>query len=140
MKRSDNKRKSDSHEETTVVNISTDETGEPGLDSRIFGEPCVDSHTCEEPVESIPQAEFKSPSEYVMMVMKAHKDRQFTSNEFMQATGLSKCITDTFWTALYKRPDLYVYVTEDIINSEDLIKFDNFDFNFKYYYYLCCCK
>ena len=56
------KRKSDSHEETTVVNISYDETGEP----------CVDSHTCEEPVESIPQAEFKPPAEYVAMAMKAH--------------------------------------------------------------------
>ena len=45
QKRTDNeKRKSDSHEETTVVNISYDETGEP----------CVDSHTCEEPVESNP--------------------------------------------------------------------------------------
>ena len=33
MKRTDNeKRKSDSHEETAVVNISTDETGEPGLE------------------------------------------------------------------------------------------------------------
>ena len=33
----------------------------------------------------------------------------------MQATELSvfKLITDTFWTALYKRPDLYVYITEE---------------------------
>ena len=63
QKRTDNeKRKSDSHEETTIVNISYDETGEP----------CVDSHTCEEPVEYIPQAEFKPPSEYVRMAMKAH--------------------------------------------------------------------
>ena len=86
---------------------------------------------CKDSVESNPQTEFKPPSEYVRMVMKAHKDKQLTSDEFMLATGLTvfKLITDTFWTALYKRPDLYVYVTEDIINSEDLIKFDNFDFN-----------
>ena len=32
MKRTDKTRKSDSHEETAVVNISTDETGEPGLE------------------------------------------------------------------------------------------------------------
>ena len=51
--------------------------------------------------------------------MKAHKeDRQLTSEEFMQATGLSvfKLITDTFWTALYERPDLYVYVTEEMVS------------------------
>ena len=51
--------------------------------------------------------------------MKAHKeDRQLTSEEFMQATVLSlfKLITDTFWTALYERPDLYVYVTEEMVS------------------------
>ena len=100
-----------------TVNISTGETREPGAVSRTFGEQ----------VESNPQAELKSPAEYVRMAMKAHKeDRQLTSEEFMQATD---SFTDSLWTALYERPDLYVYVTEDIINSEDLIKFDNFDFN-----------
>ena len=45
--------------------------------------------TCEDSVESNPQAELKSPAEYVRMAMKAHKeDRQLTSEEFMQATGL----------------------------------------------------
>ena len=36
----------------------------------------------------------------------------------MQATELSvfKLITDTFWTALYKRPDLYVYITEEMLS------------------------
>ena len=69
-------------------------------------------------VESIPQTEFKSPAEYVTMAMKAHEDKQLTSEEFMQATGLSvfQHITDIFWTALYKRPDLYVYVTEEMLS------------------------
>ena len=51
--------------------------------------------------------------------MEAHEeDRQLTSDEFMQVTGLSvfKLITDTFWTALYERPDLYVYVTEEMVS------------------------
>ena len=71
------------------------------------------SATCEDAVESITQA----PSEYVRMAMKAHKDRQLTVEEFMQATGLSvfKLITDTFWTLLYERLDLYVYVTEEMV-------------------------
>ena len=34
MKRTDKTRKSDSHEETAVVNISTGETGEPGLETQ----------------------------------------------------------------------------------------------------------
>ena len=36
----------------------------------------------------------------------------------MQATELSvfKLISDTFWTALYKRPDLYVYITEEMLS------------------------
>ena len=61
---------------------------------------------------------FKPPAEYVAMAMKAHKDRQLTSDEFMQATGLTvlKNINDTFWTALFKRPDLYVYVTEEMVS------------------------
>ena len=52
------------------------------------------------------------------MAMKAHKDKQLTSDEFMQATGLTvfKLITDTFWTALYERPDLYVYITEEMVS------------------------
>ena len=60
----------------------------------------------------------KSPAEYVMMVMEVHEDRQLTSEEFMQSTGLSvfQHITDIFWTALYKRPDLYVYVTEEMVS------------------------
>ena len=71
-----------------------------------------------EPVESIPQAVFKSPADYVAVAMKAHKDRQLTSDEFMQATGLTvfKLITDTFWTALFERPDLYVYMTEVMVS------------------------
>ena len=31
---------------------------------------CTDIRTCEDSVRSNPQAEFKSPSEYVMMAMK----------------------------------------------------------------------
>ena len=64
------------------------------------------------------RSEFKSPAEYVTMAMKAHEDKQLTSEEFMQATGLSvfQHITDIFWTALYKRPDLYVYVTEEMLS------------------------
>ena len=107
-KRTDNEKRKSEIAVPKIVNIGTDEAREPG----------VDSHTCEDPVESIPQAALKSPSEYVMMVMKAHKDRQLTSDEFVQATGLSvfQHITDIFWTALYKRPDLYVYVTDDIVS------------------------
>ena len=50
--------------------------------------------------------------------MKAHEDKQLTSEEFMQTTGLSvfKHITDKFWTLLYERPDLYVYVTEEMVS------------------------
>ena len=52
------------------------------------------------------------------MAMKVQQDKQLTSAEFMQATGLSvfKLITDTFWTLLYKRPDLYVYVSEEMVS------------------------
>ena len=77
---------------------------------------CTDIRTFEEQgVGCDPQVAFKTPKEYVAMAMKAHKDKQLTSDEFMQATELSvfKLITDTFWPALYKRPDLYVYVTDD---------------------------
>ena len=82
----------------------TDKAGKQGILKRSEIRPFEDS------VRSNPQAVFKSPAEYVAMAMKAHKDRQLTSDEFMQATGLSvfQHITDTFWTALYKRPDLYV--------------------------------
>ena len=56
---------------------------------------CTDIRTFEEQgVGCDPQAEFKPPSEYVRMAMKAHK--QLTSEEFMLATGLSvfKLITE----------------------------------------------
>ena len=59
MKRTDKKRKSDSHEETAVVNMSTGENREPGAVSRTFGEP----------VEPNPQAVFKPPAEYVATVI-----------------------------------------------------------------------
>ena len=79
---------------------------------------CTDIRTCKDSVESNPQAEFKPPSEYVAVAMKAHEDKQLTVEEFMQAAELSvfKLITDTFWTALYKRPDLYVYITEEMVS------------------------
>ena len=104
-KRTDNeKRKRD---------VTDNEAGKQGLLAYTY------SGICEESVESNPQAALKSPSEYVRMAMKAHEeDRQLTSEEFMQVTGLSvfKLITDTFWTALYERPDLYVYVTEEMVS------------------------
>ena len=36
----------------------------------------------------------------------------------MDVTGLSvfKCITDSLWNALYERPDLYVYVTDEMVS------------------------
>ena len=36
----------------------------------------------------------------------------------MDVTGLSvfKCITDSMWTVLYERPDLYVYVTDEMVS------------------------
>ena len=80
---------------------------------------CTDIRTFEEQgVGCDPQVAFKTPKEYVAMSMKAHKDKQLTSDEFMQATELSvfKLITDTFWTALYERPDLYVYITEEMLS------------------------
>ena len=105
MKRTDNeKRKSE---------VTDNEAGKQGLLKRSQVGPFGD------PVESITQAEFKPPSEYVRMAMKAHEeDRQLTSQEFMQATGLTvlKNINDTFWTALFERPDLYVYVTEEMLS------------------------
>ena len=104
-KRTDNeKRKRD---------VTDNEAGKQGLLAYTY------SGICEAQVESVPQAALKSPSEYVRMAMKAHEeDRQLTSEEFMQVTGLSvfKLITDTFWTALYERPDLYVYVTEAMVS------------------------
>ena len=94
MKRTDKTRKSDSHEETAVVNISTDETGEPGLEIQTCQEPGADTRTFGEQVRSNPQAELKSPAEYIAVARKAHK--QLTSDEFMQATELSvfKLITE----------------------------------------------
>ena len=80
---------------------------------------CTDIRTFEETgVGCDPQVAFKSPKEYVAISMKINHHKQLTSDEFMQATELSvfKRITDTFWTALYKRPDLYVYITEEILS------------------------
>ena len=79
---------------------------------------CTDIRTCKDSVESVPQAVFKPPSEYVAVAMKAHEDKQLTVEEFMQAAELAvfKLITDTFWTVLYRRPDLYVYVTEEMVS------------------------
>ena len=79
---------------------------------------CTDIRTCEVPVESVSQAVFKSPADYVAVAMKAHEGKQLTVEEFMQAAELSvfKLITDKFWTALYKRPDLYVYITEEMVS------------------------
>ena len=50
--------------------------------------------------------------------MKLHKDRQLSSEEFMQTTGLCvfKCVTDNLWTVLYERPDLCVYVSDEMIS------------------------
>ena len=50
---------------------------------------CGSSAACKDSVESNPQAVFKPPSEYIRMAMKAHKDKQLTSEEFMQAAGLT---------------------------------------------------
>ena len=90
----------------------TDKAGKQGLLA------CTYSETFGEQVRSNPQVEFKSPAEYIAVARKAHEDRQLTSDEFMQAAELSvfKLITDTFWTALYERPDLYVYVTEEMVS------------------------
>ena len=103
MKRADN--------ETRKRDV-TDKAGKQGLLA------CGSWAACEESVESVPQAVFKPPAEYVAVAMKAHEDRQLTSQEFMQATGLTvlKNINDTFWTALFERPDLYVYVTEEMVS------------------------
>ena len=102
MKRSDKKRKIDQE--------NTDR--KQGLLA------CRSSAACEDSVGSITQVASKSSAEYVTMAMEAHEDKQLTSEEFMKATGLSvfKLITDTFWTLLYKRPDLYVYVTEEMLS------------------------
>ena len=61
----------------------TDKAGKQGLLA------CGSSAACKDSVESNPQAVFKPPSEYIRMAMKAHKDKQLTSDEFMQATGLT---------------------------------------------------
>ena len=39
---------------------------------------CTDIRTCEDSVESNPQGEFKPPSEYVRMAMKAHRQSILT--------------------------------------------------------------
>ena len=117
MKRTDNEKRKSEIAIPKMVNISTDEAREPCVDSHTCVEPGGSLATCREPVESITQMALKSPAEYVTMAMKAHEDRQLTVEEFMQATELSvfKLITDTFRTALYERPDLYVYVTEEMV-------------------------
>ena len=104
-KRTDNEKRKKDQE-------STDKARKQGILA------CGSWAACEDAVEFNPQAALKSPAEYVMMAMKAHEDRQLTSQEFMQATELSvfKLITDTFWTALYERPDLYVYITEEMVS------------------------
>ena len=98
--------------ETRKRDVTDNEARKEGLLAGLYSE------TFGEQVRSIPQAEFKSPAEYVAVAMKAHEDRQLTSDEFMQATELSvfKHITDKFWTLLYERPDLYVYVTEEMVS------------------------
>ena len=102
--------------------IKTVHGNEPGKDNEARKDrliECTDIHTFEEQgVGCDPQVAFKTPKEHVAMAMKAHKDRQLTSNEFMEATGLTvfKLITDTFWTALCERPDLYVYITEEMVS------------------------
>ena len=65
-----------------------------------------------------PQVAFQPPNEYVTMAMKEHHNKLLTSEEFMQATGLNvfKHITETFWTLMYERPDLYVYVKDDMVS------------------------
>ena len=103
-KRTDNeKRKRD---------VTDNEARKEGLLAGLYSE------TFGKQVRSIPQAEFKSPAEYVAVAMKAHEDKQLTVQEFMQATELSvfKHITDKFWTLLYETPDLYVYVTEEMVS------------------------
>ena len=80
---------------------------------------CTRLGTFKEPgVGCDPQVAFKSLKEYVSLAMQAHKDKELTSHEFMQVTELSvfKRITDTFWTLLYERPGLYVYVSEEMVN------------------------
>ena len=64
------------------------------------------------------QVAFQPLKEYVTMIMKEHNDKLLTSEEFLQATGLSvfKHIAETFWTLMYERPDLYVYVKDDMVS------------------------
>ena len=75
-KRTDNEKRKRDQE-------STDKARKQGLLA------CTYSGICEDSVESNPQAELKSPAEYIRMAMKAHKDKQLTSDEFMQAAGLT---------------------------------------------------
>ena len=59
-----------------------------------------------------------SPAEYVSMAMEAtHNHKQLTSDKFLEVTGLSvfQCIRHKFWTLLYKRLGLYVYVTGEMV-------------------------
>ena len=79
-KRTDNeKRKRD---------VTDNEARKEGLLAGLYSE------TFGEQVRSNRQVEFKSPAEYIAVARKAHK--QLTSEEFMQATGLSvfKLITE----------------------------------------------
>ena len=123
-KRTDNEKRKSEIAVPKIVNISTDEAREPCTDIRTCGEPGLEIQTCQESVVGcVPQVAFKSPKEYVTLAMEAHReDRQLTSQEFMQANELSvfKCITDIFWTALYERPDLDVYVTDDVVSWLEL--------------------
>ena len=59
-----------------------------------------------------------SPAEYVSLAMEAtHNHKRLTSDQFLEVTGLSvfQCIRYKFWTLLYKKPDLYVYVTDEMV-------------------------
>ena len=101
-----------------IRHVKTVHVNEPRKDNEARKEvilKCMDIHTCEDfSVACDRQVLFKSPNKYVAMAMKISREKQLTSEEFMRVTELSvfKLITNTFWTALYKRPDLYVYIEE----------------------------
>ena len=78
---------------------------------------CVDIHTFEGTGVGFDH-QVASPAEYVSLAMEAtHNHKQLTSDKFLEVTRLSvfQCIRDKFWTLLYKRPDLYVYVTDEMV-------------------------
>ena len=78
---------------------------------------CVDIHTSEDAAVGSDH-QVASPAEYVSLAMEAtHNHKRLTSDQFLEVTGLSvfQCIRDKFWTLLYKRPDLYVYVTDEMV-------------------------